>query len=281
MMLIRAIKRLREFNHHRTTDAFFVGYPKTGNTWFRFLIGKYLQLYCGTDDMPLFDSSDALGRCERTRVGPSMQFTHKPLEWGRQKAADLTYDTVVRPFRGKSVVLICRYPLDALVSSWFQFKYRRKATYDGDLVTFIRDPVLGMEKLLAFYNLWAEGKNTLPRVMRIRYEDLSRDTAGQLKGVLEFLGIAIDPGLVNDAVRFSSFSNMKKLEASGNAPKYRSSGLDVFATGDKGNPDAYHVRRGLIGGYREYLSEDARVEFETRVARNLHGWYGYDRLERI
>ena len=55
---------LRKLNHHRTTELYFVGYPKTGNTWVRYMLGQYVQLTCELPELPLFDATDRLGRCE-------------------------------------------------------------------------------------------------------------------------------------------------------------------------------------------------------------------------
>ena len=274
-ILTRIYNRLRQFNHHRTTEVFFVGYPKTGNTWARFLIGRYCQLLCEMPELPLFDSCDSLGRCERACVGPSMHFTHRPLVWSHQTAADLTFTSVIRPFLQKKIVLITRYPLDALVSSWFQFRYRGEANYHGDLLTFLEDPVLGLEKLITFHNVWARWKDATKGILLLRYEDMSLDTGGQLQRLLDFLDIDVNLFIVNEAVEYASFNNMKKIEMSGKGPRYKSSGLNVFATGDAEDPNAHHLRRGIVGGYKDHLNSDLWKEYEAQIASKMHSFYGY------
>lgn len=259
-----------------TAQAAFVGYPKSGNTWTRFLVGRYIQLLCGTERMPLFDSHDWLGRCEKAPCGPSMIFTHRPLEWSGQVSQDLTPRNVVAPFHGKKVILIIRYPLDVLVSAWFQQRLRVGTPYTGDLVAFLGDPSFGLEKLLHFHQVWADRCDEVAAFKVLRYEDLIADTGANLKAICDLLGIPADENRIAESVSYASFENMKTLEGSKDVIRYRSSGLGVFATGDQANPDAWHMRRGKVGGYRDYLDPDTARIFEDKIAAEMASRFGYD-----
>ena len=270
--MTRLAFRRRPRPRRRVREAVFVGYPKTGNTWVRFLVGRYVQLRCGTDVMPLFDRVGRSGRGERGCVGPAMYFTHDPLRWETQVAADLDAANTVAPFGGRHVVLLSRYPLDALVSSWHQ-AVRRDRSFGGGLEDFIADPVHGLDKLLRFYELW---RAEAPDAFRLlRYEDLRADTAAELARLLRFLEIDPDPELLDRAIADSSFDAMRRLEAEGRGPKFTSSGLDVFATGDREDPNAFHVRRGKIGGYRDELGPDECRRLEGMVSAAMSDLYGY------
>jgi hypothetical protein len=275
-MLRSALARLRSANRRRTVDVWFIGYPKTGNTWLRFLLGCYVQERQGLPSPPLFDEFDRLGRARRRRDVPRMSFTHEPLAWSSQTAADLTEDNVLEPFSGKRVVLLVRHPLDALVSHWHQFRTRAQTRYEGDLVTFLDSPVHGLDKLLRFYSLWEPAVRRGERVLVVRYEDMRADADAQAERVLSFLGVdPIDSDALANAVERSSFSSMQAMERSGHQPRYASSGLGIFATGDRSDPNAFHVRRGAIGGYREELSAEATAAYELRVAAAMSNAYGY------
>ena len=258
-----------------TAQAVFVGYPKTGTTWTRFLVGHYIQSLCGIKRMPLYDSYDWLGRCERAPQGPPMIFTHRPLEWSGQTAHDLTPHNVVAPFRGKKVVLITRYPLDALVSAWFAERFQVKNIYVEGLHEFIDDRIFGMEKLLRFHEIWAYRCDEVAAFKVLRYEDLIADTGANLKAVCDFLGIPVDNNLIAETVSYASFENMKTLEGGDHKIRYRSSGLDVFATGDKANPDAWHMRRGKVGGYCGYLDPGTARSFEDKISTGMADRFGY------
>lgn len=270
---------LRKLNNHRSTEVYFVSYPKTGSTWTRFLLGRYVQTCCGLEHPPLFDETDSLGRCARFCVGPTIQFTHRPLSWISQTPADLDFANVVAPYRDKKVVLIARHPLDTLVSHWFhernQTKHTARETFRGELPEFLVHPVFGLEKCSRFYEVWTEGRNAVRGFHLLRYEDMKADSVGGFQALLDFLQIRVDEPLVRAAVEYASFENMKKMETTGDVPTYQSSGYKVFATGDPGNQDAHHVRRGKVGGYRDYLDAVQVAEFEDMVNRRVPAWLGY------
>lgn len=275
-MVRAALLRLRQANRRRTVDVFFVGYPKTGNTWWRYMLGCYAQEAYGLAEPPLFDEFDRLGRARRAGDLPGITFTHEPLETVGQTARDLTPANVVDPFDGKRVVLLVRHPLDALVSSWHQARLRNEPPYEGDLRSFLEHPVHGLEKLVRFYGLWEGAHAAELPVALVRYEDAREDTAAELERVLGFLGVdSPRADAVAAAVERASFANMQALEHSGREPHYASSGLGMFATGERSNADAFHVRRGKVGGYRDELPADLVPEYERRVAEAMGSWYGY------
>lgn len=275
--LASVAERVRAVNRRRTTGVFLIGYPKTGNTWTRFLLGRYLEQRCGLPEPPLFDGYDRFGRCQRACEGPGMHFTHAPLEWRSQTADDLSPERVVRPFRRGSVVLIVRYPVDVIASLWMQQRHRTAQGYDGDLQAFADDPVFGLEKLLRFHRLWEHERDRRRGLHLLRYEDLRADAQGALRDLLRFVGIPMDPAALSAAVDRASFASMRRLELSGAPPRYRSSGASVFATGDPTQADALHVRRGTVGGYRDYLEPAAASAMEARVTAGMPDWYGYRR----
>jgi hypothetical protein len=271
-VLTRALGKL---NHHRTTELYFVGYPKTGNTWVRYMLGRYVQLLCDLPDLPMFDATDRIGRCERFCVGPAMQFTHRPLLWDRQRTGDLDYENVIRPFRDKRIVLLVRHPLDVLVSLWMQRQYRGVERRAGTLVDLLEDPVWGLEKLLRFYALWDLHRGDVRDFLLMRYEDLRADPHGAFAGLLTFLDIPRQEHQLHQAVADAAFDSMRKLELSGGGPRYRSSGRSIFASGDINNADALHVRRGQVGGFRDYLDQQDADRLLARIDRHLPGSFGY------
>src|SRR4051812_39593534 len=121
-MLRKTVEAMRNANRRRTIDVYFVGFPKTGNTWLRFMLGCYLQDSLELKAAPLFDEFDGLGRAKSNPGVPRMTFTHAPPTWSDQTPADLDRRTVVEPFVGRKVVLLVRHPHDVLVSLWHQMK---------------------------------------------------------------------------------------------------------------------------------------------------------------
>ena len=56
--------------------------------------------------------------------------------------------------------------------------------------------------------------------------------------------------IFQEALEFSRFENMQKLEAAGAFDS------KILHPGDVRDPESFKVRRGKIGGYREYLSAE-------------------------
>ena len=69
-----------------------------------------------------------------------------------------------------------------------------------------------------------------------------------LTEVLEFIGeTPVDVNLVSEAIEFSSFNQMKNRETK----------KEILNKKDKiDDSESYHLRKGKIGGYAEYLTEE-------------------------
>jgi hypothetical protein len=108
-------------------------------------------------------------------------------------------------------------------------------------------------------------------VLVVRYEDLRRDTAGQLKRVLEFMGQAPSEADLKDCVAFASVENMRKLEEKS---VFWLAGSRM-KPGDKKNPESFKVRRAKVGGYRDYFDEAQLAQLDATVEQRLLPGFGY------
>ncbi len=256
----------------------FVSYPKTGNTWARLVLGSYFQLSIGTDFEFLLEGDQEENCVLSSYSLPTFYASHAPLTWEAQTAADLTSENVVRPFIGGKVILMVRYPLDAILSFFMQHhrgrghEQRKKFT---SFLEFATDPVFGIDKAIKFYNIWSEVLEH-PNVFPLQYEALRGDTLSKLTSLLQFLEVPVHEPALREAIQLRSFENMKKLEVTGNVPVYRTSGLKIFATGDLNDPNSYFVREGKFRGYREHLDDASRERLERQVRAELSPKYGYD-----
>jgi len=227
------------------TDVYIVSFPKSGRTWLKMLLGKTIA--------QLFDINDKkiLNIFEITRDNPipGVQFTHD----GTDQQYARSYQNLVSDktrFLGKKVVLLVREPRDLVVSNYFQAT-RRENAYKGDISIFIRDPRYGIKKILMFYKDWNSEKSKNIEKYVVRYEDLHSNTCGELEEILAFIGIpGINRKIVETAVDFSSFNNMKKLEQGGFFNQ------NSMRPGNRKDKGSYKVRKGKIGSYVDELSQD-------------------------
>lgn len=239
-------------------------------------MGRYIQKAYKLDEMPLMDVGD-LSVFGRAKVKANGFFSHGPLQWEDQTAKDLTFENVVQPYLGAKVVLLVRHPMDAIVSLYMHERFQKNQhPYKGSVMDMVEDPVFGLEKFFQFYCLWSEHHKKAHNFHIWRYEDAQLNPNETFGNLLKFLEEPIDQNLVQDATEYASFSNMKALEASGDQPVYKSSGLPIFATGDAANPDAHHVRKGQVGGWRREVSPSDAALLEARIGGALSSFYGYN-----
>jgi SAM-dependent methyltransferase len=252
-------------------------YPKTGNTWARFLLGNYFQIIANLPDTVLLEGDEQENSLLREFGLPAFFATHAPLLWETQTARDLSYENVVLPYCDDTVILMIRYPLDAVLSHYMQHHFgrghqsRRKFF---SLFEFAADPVFGLEKAIRYYNIWAEALGR-ERIFPLKYEQLRTATQETARSLLSFLGLSCDESALTQAIAHSSFHAMRKMETSGNVPRYRSSGLMIFATGDLNEQNSYFVRQGRFREYREHLDAREIRLFETMIHDELSPVYGY------
>jgi len=237
-----------------TADVYVLSYPKAGRTWLRALIGKALVDHYRLPERRLLDTDVLTGAAGL----PVAAFDHDQsalatgLRWQDMPAARTAY-------RGMRVLLMGRDVRDNLVSAYFQAT-RRINVYSGPISEFIRHDAYGVEKILAFYRIWAANRHIPAAFEFLTYEDLHQDTAGTLGRVLAFLGADVPGATIAAAVDYCRFENMRKAEIE---DRYRTDALRPARTGD---PETFKVRAGKVGNYAQYLSAEDIAYIDAAVA---------------
>jgi hypothetical protein len=262
--LERWLRGREELADIERADCCLVSYGKSGRTWLRVMLSRFYQQ---AHQLP---PGELLGFDNYKRRAPSLPsvlFTHG------NYVRDYTGRFNDRaPFYDKTVVLLVRDPRDIAVSQYFQWKHRmhprkkwlnRYPDHGAQLDTFefVMNPEVGLPAILAWLELWQREMGRVARLKVVRYEDLRADTGRVLAEVLAFIGTPATPGQVEDAVRFASLENMKKLEAE---KAFKASGARM-RPGDARNPDTYKARRAKVGGWRDYFDEAEAARIEALV----------------
>ncbi len=189
----------------RPDDTFLVSYPRSGNTWTRFLIANLLhpevEVEFANIERLVPDtaalSSRTLKRAPRPRVLKSHQyFDH----------------------RYPKVLYIVRDPRDVALS---YYQFHRKYRFINDeypIERFVEDFVAG-RLVSADWGTWAENvaswfytRGQSRGFLLVRYEDLKRDTERELGRIAHFLGVDAQPKLLSRAIAQSSAERMRELE---------------------------------------------------------------------
>jgi glycosyltransferase involved in cell wall biosynthesis len=262
--------------YHRTLKAtkrrqhFVLSFPKAGRTWVRFLLGNYIR------------SANKVEISEAKRLEVEALTTELPNWPAIQVNHDRRCDEVpvgelarsVEAYRGENVTLIVRDPRDVLVS-WFFEKTKRAAKLwgqqgaSGDISAFVRSEY-GIELILRWMQDWGEQLDVPGRVKFFRYEDFREDTVVRVRSLLHWLDVGgVDEEALKAAVAASSFETMKALESSG------ASGSKRLTPGDPNDPESFKMRRGVVGGYRDYLSAEDIAFIDEKMTAMLPACFGY------
>ncbi|WP_461637524.1 sulfotransferase domain-containing protein [Labilibaculum euxinus] len=245
-------------------------FPKCGRTWLRFIIANYLNLEFGLNIQQLnlhniFSILPNEGKDNLKGIGtfkygdnkeiPLISFSHK-------KPSDC--------MKGEKRLLIIRSIPDVMVSYFFHTK-ELLGLHQDDISSFIRKHDGGVEKYCQFLNLWAlEMKNS--NFLVLTYEMLHDETFNIVKSALEFFDMTVDSGKLAKAIDLSSFDNMQKVE------------IDKGIAGHTykaDQPEARRVRKGIVGGYLDYLDSDdiayirnRTEELLSEASKKMLGLYG-------
>src|SRR5213082_1588181 len=262
----RAVTRLMRRNFSSRApelsggQAIILSIPKSGRTWVRTFLCAYFCNRYGREFT-----------LEPERYGepgiPRLIFSHDCFEhrtkgdlWDRIRGK---YLVPKKELRRAKIVLLVRDPRDCFVSLYVQMTRRdpgAPAQFKRKTVSeLLRDKKFGIRAIVRTMNAWLNEFSGRDDFTIIRYESLREAPAENFRSLLAFLGeTAPDMSIFQDAFDFSRFDNMQKLEEAGAFDS------KILRPGDVRDPESFKVRRGKIGGYREYLStEDQKYAAEA------------------
>ena len=270
----RWFRGYEEVKKLEASDGAIVSFGKSGRTWVRVLLWRYFAQKNGYASDSISGFNEFRNRHPQV---PVLFFTHDNYlkDW-------FGHDRKPEIYAGLPVVLLVRDPRDTAVSQFFQWKHRmeprKKVINDYPLADdtsvhdFIAGAQAGIPKISDFMNDWAAAASSMQKLLVVRYEDLRADTAGQLRRILEFIGEHPTDAQLADAVSFASIDNMRRMEIE-NAKK--SGAQRSMKPGNADDPSSFKVRRGKVGGWRDYVTEEQAEALDQLVHDRLNPVYGY------
>jgi len=199
-------------------DIFLVSFPKSGNTWTRFLLAN-------------------------------LRFPNEPATWANidrlvpdpTGTAKKDFDRIPRPRIIKShecfdpryprVIYIVRDPRDVVVSQYHYHRKIRRIEVDSPIEKFVPRFLAGETcphgswgQNVATWLYTSEGD---PRFLLLRYEDLVADTARELAKVVDFLKLSAGPAQIAQAVERSSADRMREMEKAQDNGLFKGSRTDM------------------------------------------------------
>lgn len=219
-------------------DTFIVSYPKSGNTWIRFILSNYLtnntiKSFAKNDLLPdIHVHADICNKLLRPRIMKS-HFSYQP--------------------KYMNVIYIVRDPRDVVVSYYFhelKFSKEMKKISFANFITKFNNGELPFGSWSNHVNSWIDNKPE--KFLLIKYEDVVLDTYNKIKNILNFLNLKINESLLQQAIQNSSFNKMRELE------KHLLSREPLLKNSDS---DLFFIRKGIIGDYKNYLDEGMERSF--------------------
>lgn len=226
-------------------DIFLVSYPKSGNTWTRFLIANLVF----PEKQPDFANINELIPDPEGLSKRHLETMPRPRYIKSHQYFDPRY---------KKLIYIVRDPRDVVLSE-FHFDIKRRAiSEDYPLPQFVSRFVRG--ELNHPYGTWGENaaswfytRRQGPQFLLVRYESLQSQAIEEMEKIAEFLGVSADPQRIAFAIQQSSADRMRELE--------KKQGM-LWSSTRETRQDKPFVRAAKSGGWKNELPESSIAEIE-------------------
>jgi hypothetical protein len=233
-------------------DVFLVSYPRSGNTWTRFLLANLLFR-----DSPV-TFSNIESRIPEIYFNPDryMRQLHRPRLLKSHESFQPHYPRVI---------YIARDPRDVAVSFYHHNVKARNIPDNYPMTSFVPRFIAGEfdhkfgswgDNVLS----WMTLRGASPDFLMIRYEDLKQDTVSALSGIVAFLercsfrNIDASTEALQRTIELSSPERMRALEK-------QEAGSWVLTKGTR--PDKPFVRSAIVGGWKCQLAPESVAAIES------------------
>jgi estrone sulfotransferase len=239
-------------------DAFIASYPRSGNTWLRFVLFDILVIgqTSGFDEVNHVVAEVGLH-------GPA----HELLPGGGRLIK--THEAYRKQY--KKAIYLVRDVRDVVLS---EFAYQKALGWvPDDFELFMRQFVKGEVNPFTSWQQHVPGWVDSPlagtqNFLLIKFEDMRRNTESTVMTVLDFLGVQVDAQTVRDAIANNSLKRMQEKEE-------KQPQLSRSAPASPAAEETRFIRRGSTGGWRNRLT-DSQVEFMEKHSKKVLEQMGYE-----
>jgi len=226
-------------------DTLLVSFPRSGNTWLRFLIAGVAF----PDRTPSFTSIE--------------QMIPDSIVLNRRQLAQIPRPRIVKSHeyfdpRYPSVIYVVRDPRDVLLS---YYNFYRKQRYIDDgypmdqwVERFVKGDLHPFGSWGEHVGSWLGARGQNSRFLLVRYEDLQAETDSEVRRIAEFLGVDTSADSVAKAIELASAESMRSAE------KRETSG---WGSSGKWRTDIPFVGKAVAGGWRNQLAPSFIAQIEA------------------
>jgi len=252
-------------------DTFIVSFPRSGNTWTRFLVANLLR----PEEPVTFENIEA--------IVPDMHAQSKRFLRGLPRPRIIKSHEYFDP-RYRRVIYIVRDPRDVLLSSYHFHRKQRQIPDNYPLEDYVRRFLSG--HVWGVYASWSQNVSswiaTRPQppvgglfgswgdnvsswlkasidhsdFLMLRYETMQAEPVRELARIAAFLRVEASPELLSQAITRSSPEEMRKLE--------QSQARSWIMTKDT-RQDIPFVGEAKVGGWKSSLPEECVLELEKSL----------------
>jgi hypothetical protein len=211
-------------------------YPKSGNTWLKFLIANYFnELNCWYQEINFHNIH---------YIVPEIRGNRKLKGIVVKKKSPLflkTHFPHTKYFNNYRNILLLRDPADTLRSYYIYLTQEKSINFSNGVDGFLSHWRYGIDGWVKFHKYWQGNSDCV-----IHYEDLIQNTYQAVKKVLEFHGVdVIDEALIQ-AVEKSKSDNMKKVLHKEGDPRARNKQFEFVGKGKSGQSKDFFTKNQLI-----------------------------------
>ncbi len=253
--------------------TWLASYPKSGNTWMRFLLYNYFYDQVNNSrevEIRIPDIHALPGQ----RIDPNVHGSHlckTHFLWNRE------HPNHVHTIRA---IYILRHPKDVLLSNLNYFRLLSECAIDPE--KFARSFIDSMGasywqshnigSLVENVRSWTQ-EFSHPCVV-VRYEDLHKEPEETLGKVLSFLGIDPDEDRVSAAIRASTFDRMQSLEEREREQQKHGFVFQIHPDVQKYDSACRFMNQGKVGQTLDSIHPELDEILEERFGSFLQQ-YGY------
>ena len=258
------LEHVRSAFNVRPDDTFVVGYVKSGTTWLQ----EITRLIrdgddCGTDIYTAVPWLEGVN-CEAPAMGMKVIDTEK-MQSPRIFKSHLPFHKFLGGPPNASpakYIYVARNPKDMIVSLFSMSQYVAKQqapSWDDYFKWFINDI-----KVSNFYGGWFPHVlgwwkyKDESNVLFLKYEDMRQHLPGVVKRIADFLGYAMEQEALDDIAQKCTFESMKIN------PFVNRTNVPIFQSGG-------FFRKGRVGDWKNYFTQEQSVEFDALYAKKMKG----------
>ncbi|MEO1428691.1 MAG: sulfotransferase domain-containing protein [Cyanobacteria bacterium J06633_8] len=263
------------FNHfvNRDSDIYVTTYPKSGTTWtisiIEHLINKVPQKGISTGASTV----EACLWLDRAASGENWRSIFSYLENMKSKRFFKSHACVGLMKQPARIIQCIRHPLDTFVSAWHHIRGKKYLFYyNGSWSHFFSEIALSSKYECGdwfdyheeFLQASEAGKID---ALFLRYEEMKKDNAiSAIHKLAEFIGVeSYDAEKISIATDFKSMKQKSIAEGHLDTEGNLSQVLVAREVGDKNNPSNAHIRKGVVGDWVNYLSDEELTMWRNYV----------------